>query len=222
MPNNKAISSPTPMGSTRFAEKTPWEFKLLGYKPDKWSAVYSISRMVGYLTLAQSQTEIEHLFVEMVHATSRVKNLKNFSPAILVNSILGCLKRLNSVSASSTPLRFGIFHPNDGPPTIGSSVEHTNPVPLFSPTTLTSEVNRLPNVWSEIGFPAVVAMHRRNNAGAPGVFAGAIPTSPGASPIPLSMPHLVQIAKMGNISKKMSGSISTSAPRQSSGKRRLI
>ena len=36
-----------------FAEKIPWEFKLLGYKPEPWRTEDSvlISRMIGYLTL---------------------------------------------------------------------------------------------------------------------------------------------------------------------------
>ena len=48
-----------------FAEKTPWEYKLLGYNPEKWTPndTILISRMVGYLTLAQSQAEMERLFV---------------------------------------------------------------------------------------------------------------------------------------------------------------
>ncbi|MEA2002048.1 MAG: penicillin acylase family protein, partial [Actinomycetota bacterium] len=47
-----------------------WEFRLLGYKPEAWTVEDTLlmARMTGYLTLAQSQAEIERLFVEMVQA----------------------------------------------------------------------------------------------------------------------------------------------------------
>ena len=43
-----------------FLKKVPWEFKLLGYKPERWTGFdcIMISRMIGYLTLAQSQAEM--------------------------------------------------------------------------------------------------------------------------------------------------------------------
>jgi penicillin amidase len=52
------------------SEGIPWEFKLIGYKPDPWSMddIFLFSRMMGYLTLAQSQGDMERLFVEMVQA----------------------------------------------------------------------------------------------------------------------------------------------------------
>ena len=51
-----------------FDKKIPWEFKLFGYKPEPWMRddVVLISRMIGYLTLSQSQYEMEKLFVELI------------------------------------------------------------------------------------------------------------------------------------------------------------
>jgi penicillin amidase len=51
-----------------FGERVPWELRLVGYRHEPWRAEDSIllARMVGYLTLAQSQGEIERLIVEMV------------------------------------------------------------------------------------------------------------------------------------------------------------
>ena len=46
--------------------KRAWVLRFLGYSPEPWTIQNSILilRMAGYLTLAQSQGEIEHLFVE--------------------------------------------------------------------------------------------------------------------------------------------------------------
>lgn len=43
-----------------FAKHIPWELKLLGYRPSPWESrdLLLLARMVGYLTLAQSQAEI--------------------------------------------------------------------------------------------------------------------------------------------------------------------
>ncbi len=48
--------------------KRPWECMLIGYKPEKWCVEDSIllSRMTGFLTLAQSQGEMEMLLVQLI------------------------------------------------------------------------------------------------------------------------------------------------------------
>lgn len=52
------------------SRKRPLECRLVGYKPEPWipEDTLMICRMVGYLTLAQSQGEVERLFIEMVQA----------------------------------------------------------------------------------------------------------------------------------------------------------
>ncbi len=56
--------------NARFAESVPWELKLVRFRPDAWTVGDSLllARMSGFLTLAQSQGEVERLFVEMVQA----------------------------------------------------------------------------------------------------------------------------------------------------------
>ncbi len=56
--------------NARLHEKAPWELKLLGLRPERWTIEDSmlLARMTGFLTLAQSQGEVERLFVEMVKA----------------------------------------------------------------------------------------------------------------------------------------------------------
>lgn len=57
--------------NARFAKKKrTWELVMVGYRPEPWRVEDTIllSRMTGYLTLAQSQAEIERLLLEMVQA----------------------------------------------------------------------------------------------------------------------------------------------------------
>jgi len=57
--------------NARFAKKKrTWELAMVGHRPEPWRVEDTIllSRMTGYLTLAQSQAEIERLLVEMVQA----------------------------------------------------------------------------------------------------------------------------------------------------------
>jgi penicillin amidase len=56
--------------NARLAVKRPWELSLLGYRPEPWKIedTLLLSRMMGYLTLAQSQAECERLLVELVQA----------------------------------------------------------------------------------------------------------------------------------------------------------
>ena len=79
-----------------FAKKVPWEFKLLGYKPEKWTNndCLMISRMIGYLTLAQSQAEMERLFVEMVQAGVAEEKLEELFPGILGGLDIELLKQV--------------------------------------------------------------------------------------------------------------------------------
>jgi penicillin amidase len=50
--------------------RLPWELRLLGYRPEPWAVGDSIliSRLMGYVALAQSQADMERLLVEMVQA----------------------------------------------------------------------------------------------------------------------------------------------------------
>lgn len=57
----------------------------MGVKPEKWNPedTVMISRMIGYLTLSQSQGEMERLFVEMVQAGISRDMLEELFPGIL-------------------------------------------------------------------------------------------------------------------------------------------
>lgn len=69
-----------------FSKKQPWELKnLLGFKDFNWQPedVLLLTRMVGYLTLAQSQGEIEHFFIELVQKGVSREKLKELFPGII-------------------------------------------------------------------------------------------------------------------------------------------
>jgi penicillin amidase len=65
-----------------FARGVPWELRLVGYRHSPWTAEDSLllARMMGYLTLAQSQAELERWLVEMVQAGVGRQRLEELFP----------------------------------------------------------------------------------------------------------------------------------------------
>ena len=136
------------------SKKIPWEFKLLGYKPDKWTSknCIMISRMIGYLSLAQSQAEMERLFVEMVQAGVSEEKLGELFPDILGGLDIDLLKKV-TLPERIVPanLLWGIGAPrmmaSNNWAISGEKTASGKPIFANDPHL---EVNRLPNVWSEI------------------------------------------------------------------------
>jgi penicillin G amidase len=163
-----------------FAEKSPWEYKLLGYKAEKWTANDSImiSRMVGYLTLAQSQAEMERLFVELVQAGIEQEKLEELFPSNLGELDIELLKKVQLGERIVNPSALWDM----GAPRMmasnnwvigGARTKSGQPILANDPHL---EVNRLPNVWSEIvlsgGGRYVMG---GTMPGAPGVLTGRTP-----------------------------------------------
>ena len=65
-----------------FASKKIYALKLMGYQPEPWTISDSIlvSRMAGYLTLSQSQAEIERFFIELVQSGISTEKLAELFP----------------------------------------------------------------------------------------------------------------------------------------------
>jgi len=136
------------------SNKTPWEFKLLGYEPEPWQLgdIIMLSRMTGYLTLAQSQAELERLFIEMAQAGVDRARLEELFPGILDGCDEDLLKQVKlserivpaSVKWNSALPR--LMASNNwvvsGERTASSKAMLANDPHL--------ETNRLPNVWYEI------------------------------------------------------------------------
>ncbi len=136
------------------AEKIAWEYKLLGYKPEPWEPGDSImlSRMVGYLTLSQSQGEIERLLVEMVQADVSLDKLEALFPGLLGELDVELIKQVKLHERIVNPeTLWNLAAPRamaSNNWVISGSKTHSGKPILANDPHL--EVNRLPNIWSEI------------------------------------------------------------------------
>jgi len=139
-----------------FTKKLPWEFKLLGYKFEKWTLEDSImiTRMVGYLTLAQSQAEIERLLVELVQGDVSEEKLHELFPGILGGLDIDLIKK---VKMNERIVPSSVLWNNAAPRMMasnnwvisGNKTASGKPIMANDPHL---EVNRLPNVWCEISL----------------------------------------------------------------------
>jgi len=137
-----------------FAQKIPWEFKMFGYKPEPWSIkdIILISRMVGYLTLAQSQGEMQRLFIELVQAGLDEARLNELFPGILGGLDLDLIKKIKLAERLVSPVSlWNIAAPlmmaSNNWAVSGEKTSSGKPI-LSNDVHL--EVNRLPNIWYEI------------------------------------------------------------------------
>ncbi len=150
----------------RFKEKVPWELRLMGYKPKPVTVheVMLISRMSGYLTLAQSQGEIERFFVELVQGgVSSEKLIALFSKIEDVASL--------SEKREGYATREQLEKVRLGERLVPESLQWNSPIPrmMASNNWVTAgsknasgkpmlandphlEINRLPNVWYELAI----------------------------------------------------------------------
>ena len=137
-----------------FSEKIPWECRLLGYSPEPWRLedTVLISRMIAYLTLAQTQGEMERLLIEMVQAGLDEERLNELFPGILGGLDMELVKRINLQERIVSPADLW----NIAPPVMaasnnwvvsGKKTASGKPILANDPHL---EINRLPNVWYEI------------------------------------------------------------------------
>ncbi len=139
-----------------FSQKVPWECYLLGFKPEPWCIEDSIliSRMVGYLTLSQSQGEIQRLFIEFVQAGMDEERLNELFPEILGGLDIELIKKIKLAERLVSPVSlWNIAAPLmmasnnwavSGKKTISGKPMLSNDPHL--------EINRLPNIWYEIAL----------------------------------------------------------------------
>ncbi|MGD2272802.1 MAG: penicillin acylase family protein, partial [Desulfobacterales bacterium] len=151
----KEVSEAFCQGVNRaMAEKIPWEYKLLGYKPDPWCLedIVLLSRMIGYLTLAQSQGEMERLFIEFVQAGVDEGRLKELFPGILGGLDIDLVKKIRLQERIVSPVSlWSIAAPammaSNNWAISGSKTVSGKPMLANDPHL---EVNRLPNIWYEM------------------------------------------------------------------------
>jgi penicillin amidase len=153
--------------------KAPWELRLLGYRPEPWRIEDSllVARMIGYLTLAQSQAQMERLLVEMVQAGVDRDKLEELFPGLLDGLDPELLKKVKLQErvipadlawAPTLPRMAG----SNNWVLAGRKTASGQPILANDPHL---EGNRLPNVWCEI------ALH----AGGRYAMGGSMPGGPG-------------------------------------------
>ena len=139
-----------------FSKKTPWECRLFGYRPEPWCDrdCILISRMIGYLTLAQSQGEMERLLIELVQAGLDRGRLEELFPGILEGLDLDLVKKINLQERLVSPtalwnLAAPVAMASNNWVVSGKKTRSGKPILANDPHL---EVNRLPNVWYEIAL----------------------------------------------------------------------
>lgn len=135
------------------ARKTPWELRLVGHRPGPWRAEDSLllARMTGYLTLAQSQGEIERFIVEMVQAGVGREHLEELFPGRLGGLDLDLVRQVR-LGERMVPdkVRWEVgsmrMMASNNWAVAGSRTKSGAPILCNDPHL---EINRLPNVWAE-------------------------------------------------------------------------
>lgn len=135
------------------AARKMYALKLLGLRPEPWTIADSIliMRMTGYLTLVQSQAEVERFFIEMVQAgvdNERLAELFPIDPDSFDRDLI------MSVSLGERIVPTDVLWKIALPRTMASNnwvvagrkTRSGKPIMANDPHL---EVNRLPNVWYE-------------------------------------------------------------------------
>ncbi|PHS20123.1 MAG: penicillin acylase family protein [Kangiella sp.] len=140
--------------NARFSKSSPLDLKLLGYKIEPWRLQDSIliSRMVGYLTLAQSQGEIERLIIEMIQAGVSKDKLEELFPNQL-NEL--DYELVQKIELEDRIVSNQLLWESGAPRMMasnnwvisGKKSKSGQPILVNDPHL---EVNRLPNVWYEM------------------------------------------------------------------------
>ena len=154
-PEAKEVSDAYCKGVNRaFSEKIPWECKLLRYEPEPWCIedILLISRMIGYLTLAQSQGEMERLLIELVQAGIDEERLQELFPGILGGIDIDLIKKIKLQQRIVSPVSLWniaapVMMASNNWAVSGWKTVSGKPILSNDPHL---EVNRLPNVWYEI------------------------------------------------------------------------
>jgi penicillin amidase len=150
--------------NAQLGRRVPWELRLLGHTPEPWEGAdcIALSRVIGYVGLAQTQGDIERVLLEMVQAGVDDARLRALFPNIPE------LERLDG-SDPRLPSRELLRRVRLGQRTVPEGVRWLCPVPsltasnnwAIAPSKSRSghallsndphlEINRLPNVWYEV------------------------------------------------------------------------
>ena len=136
------------------AEHIPWELRLLRYAPDPWTLedAVLVSRAIGYAGLAQTQGDVERLFVEMVQAGVPRGHLEELFPGLVAEADLELLGR---VVLGERMVPAGVHWGAAVPRMVASNNWAVAPrktrdghaIAAYDPHL---EINRLPAIWYEV------------------------------------------------------------------------
>ena len=135
-----------------FERKVPWELRILGFQYESWtpSDVILMTRMIGYINLAQSQGDLERLFVEMVQAGVDDARIEALFPGSLQEVDRSLLERVVlGERVVKHPEAWGVLPramASNNWVVHGSRTASGKPMMANDPHL---EVNRLPSVWCE-------------------------------------------------------------------------
>jgi penicillin amidase len=136
------------------AARVPWELRALGYAPPPWTVADAVllSRLTGYVALAQSQGEMERLFMEMAQAGIPRGHLEELFPGLLDGADLELLR---SVRLGERVVPDAVRWLAALPRALASNNWVIAPRKTATGHALLAndphlEVNRLPAVWYEI------------------------------------------------------------------------
>jgi penicillin amidase len=178
------IDALTPQAKTRlqhycqgvnsaFEKKSPWELKLLGYRPETWRIENSImiARMIGYIALSQSQAEMERFLVEMIQAGVGREKLEELFPGLLGSLDVELAAKVKLGQRVVPPsvvwdVAAGRMMASNNWVVSGKKTASGKPILANDPHL---EGNRLPAVWCEI------ALHVKDRC----AIGGSVPGSPG-------------------------------------------
>jgi len=138
------------------SRRTPWELRLLGYKPEPWRVddILLVWRSLGYLTMAESQGQVERLFVEMVQAGVSEEKLEELFPGLLGGldpELIKEVKLENRIVPPAVLWGTGVPRMMASNNWVVSGKKTASGMPILA-NDPHLEVNRLPSVWSEISL----------------------------------------------------------------------
>ncbi|MCP3803820.1 penicillin acylase family protein [Allokutzneria sp. A3M-2-11 16] len=136
------------------SRSVPWELRVLGYRPEPWTIedIVLVSRMIGYVTLAQSQGELERWIVECVHAGVGAEHLEALFPGQLAGLDPELLKKTRLTDrlvpdAVRTLASHTRLMSSNNWVVAGRRTRSGQPLLANDPHL---EINRLPAVWYEV------------------------------------------------------------------------
>lgn len=158
-------------------ESIPWELKLLGYKHEDWTVhdCMMLTRMIAYLTLVQSQAEVERLFIEIAQAGVSPEKLEDLFPGLLEGLDLELLSKVK-LGERLVPETLKWRSPvsrmmaSNNWVVAGHKTKSKKAMLANDPHL---ETNRLPNVWCEMVLSADgQTVMGGTMPGVPGVLSG--------------------------------------------------